>query len=53
MRAWKGCGKRPMKTVDWDKVPPGEIPACEGCGWSTEFCVCFDDLHFEEEGEEV
>jgi hypothetical protein len=32
-------------------IEPQEIPTCETCGWSREFCTCPDDREYEEEEE--
>lgn len=39
--------------MNWEGVVPQEIPWCEDCGASLEFCECNTALNFEEEGEEV
>ncbi len=42
-----------LRDIDWEKVVPQEEPWCEWCGHSPQFCNCWDELKYEEEGEEV
>ena len=42
-----------MQSVDWERVVPEEIPWCEDCGASMEFCSCNEALNYESEEEEV
>jgi len=46
--------QRRLTVMGWKRrVEPEEIPWCEWCGHSHEFCTCPEDLKFEEEREKI
>ena len=46
---WKRYPGDRSYTKDHPLMAPEEIPWCEWCGHSHEFCTCSDDLKCEEE----